>query len=57
MHASQARTPSEPIVVSISASSMESTRHPSAKLALISSYATRRGAESPGCSSLKQSMK
>ena len=57
MQASQARTPSGPIVISILAGSMEFTSHPPPKLALISSCVTRRGPVSPGCSSLKQSTK
>jgi hypothetical protein len=46
--ASQARAPSGSMVMSIVAGSIESTCHPSSKLALISSWVIRRGPQSPG---------
>ena len=54
--ASQACAPSGLMVMSSTASSTESTRHPSAKLSRSSRRLTRLGPQSPGCLSLKQSM-
>ncbi|MGH7703996.1 MAG: YibE/F family protein [Gemmatimonadales bacterium] len=45
------------MVMSNWAGSIDSTRHPSAKLVRISSLVTRRGPQSPGSMSLKASMK
>ena len=55
--ARQAKTPSGANVAIMRASSIESTRHPSAKLAWISFSVTRLGPNSPGWRSLKQSRK
>jgi len=57
MAASQARAPVGLKVMSILAGSIESTCHPSSKLALISSWVIRRGPKAPGWRSLKHSMK
>ena len=55
--ASQARMPSGSVVTSIVLGSIESTCQPSANAALISSRVTLCGPQSPGCRSLKHSMK
>ena len=57
MIASQARAPSGSIVISIWVGSIDWILHPSVKLDWISALLTRRGPQSPGCRSLKQSMK
>jgi hypothetical protein len=54
--ASQARTLPGSTVISIIAGSISSTRQPSLKLTRISSCWMRRGPQSPGSRSLKQSM-
>src|SRR5919112_3891008 len=54
---SQARMPSGSVVMSIVLGSIESIRHPSVNEAVISSRVTRCGPQSPGCWSLKHSMK
>jgi len=51
-----ARTPAGSRVTSKVAASIESTRHPRAKLDLISCWRMRRGPQSPGWRSLKHSM-
>jgi hypothetical protein len=56
MAARHASAPLGSMVMSILALSIESTRHPSAKLALISSWVTRLGPQSPGWRSLKHNM-
>jgi len=54
---SQPCAPSGLKVISRTDSSIESTRQPSAKARRTSSWRTRLGPQSPGCRSLKQSMK
>jgi hypothetical protein len=53
----QACAPLGSMVMSRTAASIVSTRHPSAKLVRISSRVTRRGPQSPGWRSLKHNMK
>jgi hypothetical protein len=55
MAASQAWTAPRWTALSIITGSIESTRHPSAKAARISSWVIRRGPNTPGCRSLKHS--
>jgi hypothetical protein len=57
MAASQAWMAPRWTAVSISTGSIESTRHPSAKMARISSWVIRRGPSTPGCRSLKHRRK
>ena len=57
MAAIQLRAPSGSIVISSLEASIDSMSHPSAKLDSISALLTRRGPQSPGCRSLKHSMK
>ena len=57
MVASQAWTAPRWTALSIITGSIESTRHPPAKAARISSWVIRRGPNTPGCRSLKHSRK
>ena len=56
MDTRQASAPFGRLLVAIVEASIESTCHPSRKLALISSWVTRLGPQSPGWRSLKHSM-
>ena len=56
MDTRQASAPLGSMLMSILEASIESTCHPSRKLALISSWVTRLGPQSPGWRSLKHSM-
>ena len=56
MDTRQASAPLGSMLMSILQASIESTCHPSRKLALISSWVTRLGPQSPGWRSLKHSM-